>query len=119
MTTNIEKIILELILRHKLEPVKARAYLESIAEQLANKLGDNDIKSIRPYIVKATQIAPSYDNPTTVLRILDFATENYLQQCSQFDLFNMVTLSTSVRPRTLDDLEFEGNSLIEGEKKNG
>lgn len=110
-----KEVIERLLERHKSEHKRARAYLESIAYQLAERFPDQK-DFIRTQLVKASQISIDYESPVAVLRKLDSAVEKYLKRNNSFGLFDNLTISTSAKPKSLDDFEEELEFLLGGGK---
>lgn len=98
---------------NRLEPKKARAYLESIAYQLDERFPDSN-QLVREQIAKASLIAIGYDNPIAVLRELDSAVEKYLKRNASFDLFDHITKPSLVNPGKFEDFEKELEFLLGG-----
>lgn len=109
----IEKLLQRHIYESK-KVLKARAYLESIADQLENRF-PNERRFIISQLAKASQLSLGYNDPTVVLRELDSGTEKYLKRNTSFDLLEQITPSTLAKPRTLDDFEIELELLVGGE----
>jgi len=113
MKKHFEEVISRILIGRRFDSIKACAYLESIAFQL-EKSGPKDYKFIKMQLIRAGQIAASYSNPSYVLRELDNATEIYTRRDKHFDLFEKITLSTPVKPRSLDEFQEELDFLVGG-----
>jgi hypothetical protein len=107
-----KEVIERLLAVHRSEPKRARAYLQSIAYQLAERFpGETDF--VKAQLIKASQISISYENPVKVLRELDEGVEKYLRRNNNFSLFDNISISSPAKPRSLDDFEEEFDFLIE------
>jgi hypothetical protein len=116
MKRTFEEVISRILIRRKFDSIKAGAYLDSLAFQL-EKSCPREYEFIKMQLIRAGQIAASYSNPTYVLRELDNATEIYTRRDKPFDLFEKITLSTPVKPRSLDEFQEELDFLIGGKIK--
>ncbi len=113
MKRPFEEVISRILIGHRFDPIKADAYLDSLAFQLEESY-PKEYGFVKMQLIRAGQIAVSYSNPSYVLRELDNATEIYIRRNKHFDLFEKITLSTPVKPRSLDEFQEELDFLVGG-----